>query len=212
LPALHQNQDAVLNITSADFVGSFPREKLCPPSELPEFAFIGRSNVGKSSLINMLTGRNGLAKVSSTPGKTRLLNFFLINKNWHLVDLPGYGFARVSKKEKDNLTTMINDYLIKRQQLAVAFVLIDSNLPPKEIDIDFINALGERQIPFAIIFTKSDRISKALVDKHTGMFMDELSKDWETLPTWFVSSSQYRLGRDEILGFIEEVSDRYRQA
>ena len=107
---------------------------------------------------------------------------------------------------------MINDYLIKRQQLAVAFVLIDSNLPPKEIDIDFINALGERQIPFAIIFTKSDRISKALVDKHTGMFMDELSKDWETLPTWFVSSSQYRLGRDEILGFIEEVSDRYRQA
>ncbi|MEO0008580.1 MAG: hypothetical protein RJA20_2776, partial [Bacteroidota bacterium] len=164
------------------------------------------------SLINMLTGRNGLAKVSSTPGKTRLLNFFLINKNWHLVDLPGYGFARVSKKEKDNLTTMINDYLIKRQQLAVAFVLIDSNLPPKEIDIDFINALGERQIPFAIIFTKSDRISKALVDKHTGMFMDELSKDWETLPTWFVSSSQYRLGRDEILGFIEEVSDRFRQA
>ena len=201
-----------MNITSADFVGSFPREKLCPTSELPEFAFIGRSNVGKSSLINMLTGRNGLAKVSSTPGKTRLLNFFLINKNWHLVDLPGYGFARVSKKEKDNLNTMINDYLIKRQQLAVAFVLIDSNLPPKEIDIDFINALGERQIPFAIIFTKSDRISKALVDKHTGMFMDELSKDWETLPTWFVSSSQYRLGRDEILGFIEEVSDRYRQA
>ncbi|MFM8487618.1 MAG: ribosome biogenesis GTP-binding protein YihA/YsxC, partial [Bacteroidota bacterium] len=154
----------------------------------------------------------GLAKVSSTPGKTRLLNFFLINKDWHLVDLPGYGFARVSKKEKDNLTTMINDYLLKRQQLAVAFVLIDSNLPPKEIDIDFINALGERQIPFAIIFTKSDRISKALLDKHTGMFMDELSRDWETLPTWFVSSSQYRLGRDEILGFIEEVSDRYRQA
>ncbi len=201
-----------MNITSADFVGSFPREKLCPLSELPEFAFIGRSNVGKSSLINMLTGRNGLAKVSSTPGKTRLLNFFLINKNWHLVDLPGYGFARVSKKEKDNLTTMINDYLIKRQQLAVAFVLIDSNLPPKEIDIDFINALGERQIPFAIIFTKSDRISKAQLDKHTGLFMTELSKDWETLPTWFVSSSQYRLGRDEILGFIEEVSDRYRQA
>lgn len=194
-----------MNITSATFIASYPREKMCPPGNVPEFAFIGRSNVGKSSLINMLTGRKNLAKVSGTPGKTRLLNFFLINNSWHLVDLPGYGFARVSKKEQENLTTMINGYLLNRQQMALAFVLIDSNLPPKRIDLDFINNLGENGIPFVILFTKADRIGKPLLDQHIDMFMKELSQDWEELPLYFITSSQYRLGRDEVLGYIEEV-------
>ena len=178
---------------------------MCPPGNVPEFAFIGRSNVGKSSLINMLTARKNLAKVSGTPGKTRLLNFFLINDSWHLVDLPGYGFARVSKKEQENLTTMINGYLMNRQQLALAFVLIDSNLPPKRIDLDFINNLGEQGIPFVILFTKCDRVSKPTLDQHIEMFMKELSQDWEELPLYFITSSQYRLGRDEVLGYIDEV-------
>ena len=194
-----------MNITSATFIASYPREKMCPPGNVPEFAFIGRSNVGKSSLINMLTARKNLAKVSGTPGKTRLLNFFLINDSWHLVDLPGYGFARVSKKEQENLTTMINGYLMNRQQLALAFVLIDSNLPPKRIDLDFINNLGEQGIPFVILFTKCDRVSKPTLDQHIEMFMKELSQDWEELPLYFITSSQYRLGRDEVLGYIDEV-------
>lgn len=194
-----------MNITSATFVASYPREKMCPPGILPEFAFIGRSNVGKSSLINMLTARKGLAKVSATPGKTRLLNFFLINDTWHLVDLPGYGFAKVSKKEQENLSRMINDYLLNRQQLAVAFVLIDSTLPPKKIDLDFIHALGEHGVPFAIIFTKSDRIGKTTLEGNTGLFLQELAKDWENLPPYFISSSEYRTGREEVLGFIEQV-------
>ncbi|MBL7825545.1 MAG: YihA family ribosome biogenesis GTP-binding protein [Saprospiraceae bacterium] len=192
-------------IQSANFVASYPRVSMCPDTHQPEFAFIGRSNVGKSSLINMLTGKKGLAKVSGTPGKTRLLNFFLINNNWHLVDLPGYGFAKVSKKEQDNLTTMINGYLMKRQQLALAFVLIDSNLPPKSIDLDFINKLGEFEIPFAILFTKSDRIGKALLEKHVQMFLDALSEHWENLPLHFITSSQYRIGREEVLQYIEDI-------
>ena len=194
-----------MNITSATFIASYPREKMCPPGNVPEFAFIGRSNVGKSSLINMLTARKNLAKVSGTPGKTRLLNFFLINDSWHLVDVPGYGFARVSKKEQENLTTMINGYLMNRQQLALAFVLIDSNLPPKRIDLDFINNLGEHGIPFVILFTKCDRVGKPVLDQHVEMFMKELSQDWEELPMYFITSSQYRLGREEVLGYIDEV-------
>lgn len=153
----------------------------------------------------MLTARKGLAKVSATPGKTRLLNFFLINSNWHLVDLPGYGFAKASKKEQENLTRMINDYLLNRKQLALAFVLIDATLPPKKIDLDFINALGEHGVPFAILFTKSDRIGKVALEENTGLFMQELAKDWEQLPPHFITSSEYRIGREEVLGYIEEV-------
>lgn len=191
-----------MDIISADFVCSYPKQSLCPKGGPPEFAFIGRSNVGKSSLINMLTGRKGLAKVSGTPGKTRLLNFFLINKSWHLVDLPGYGYARVSKKSQETLSKMINGYLLNREEMVMAFVLVDSSIPPVKIDIEFINGLGENGIPFVILFTKSDRVGKTTLDKHIDLFMKELSETWETLPPHFVTSSEYRTGRDEVLNYI----------
>ncbi|MFN0037865.1 MAG: ribosome biogenesis GTP-binding protein YihA/YsxC [Saprospiraceae bacterium] len=193
-----------MDITSADFVSSYPKESACPKGGPPEFAFIGRSNVGKSSLINMLTARKGLAKVSGTPGKTRLLNFFLINKSWHLVDLPGYGYARVSKGERKSLGSMINGYFARRQELCCAFVLIDSNIPPTKIDLDFINSLGELQVPFAIAFTKTDRVAKALVEQNIASFLGKLSETWETLPPHFLTSAEYRTGREEVLGFIEK--------
>ncbi|MCC7503885.1 MAG: YihA family ribosome biogenesis GTP-binding protein [Saprospiraceae bacterium] len=194
-----------MEIQRADFVASYPKENLCPKDGRPEFAFIGRSNVGKSSLINMLTGRKGLAKVSGTPGKTRLLNYFLINQEWYLVDLPGYGYARVSKKEQGTLKAMINDYLLHRQPLQLAFVLIDSNIPPTKIDLEFVNALGGQGIPFALVFTKCDRLGKVQLEKNVQAFLNELSKHWETLPPYFVTSSEYRTGRTELLGYISSV-------
>ena len=194
-----------MDITSADFVASYPTESHCPKDGKPEFAFIGRSNVGKSSLINMLTARKGLAKVSGTPGKTRLLNYFLINWQWYLVDLPGYGYARVSKTEQKRLSGMINSYLKYREPMMLAFVLIDSNLPPTKIDLDFVNGLGEQGIPFALAFTKADRIGKVKVQESVQAFMDELSKTWETLPPYFITSSERRTGREEILSYITKV-------
>lgn len=190
-----------MEVISAEFVASYPKESQCPKDGRPEFAFIGRSNVGKSSLINMLT-RKGLAKVSGTPGKTRLLNYFLINKSWYLVDLPGYGYARVSKSERKTLESMINGYFLNRQTLFCAFVLIDSNIAPTKIDLEFINSLGERAIPFAICFTKTDRIGKATLEKNTEAFMCELSKTWETLPPYFITSAERKTGKTEILSFI----------
>ncbi len=150
----------------------------------------------------MLTARTGLAKVSGTPGKTRLLNFFLINKLWHLVDLPGYGYARVSKTDRKGLGSLIKGYFSHRLELCCAFVLIDSNIPPTKIDLDFINSLGEMQVPFAIAFTKADRIGKAQLDKNVADFLGKLSETWETLPTYFITSSERRTGREEILEFI----------
>lgn len=194
-----------LEIKSAEFVCSYAKVSDCPAGGPPEFAFIGRSNVGKSSLINMLTGRKGLAKVSGTPGKTRLLNFFQINKAWHLVDLPGYGFAQVSKKGQQQLARMIDGYLQERIELALAFVLIDSSITPTKIDLEFINSLGETGVPFAIIFTKSDRIGKLTLEKNVNLFLGELSKTWETLPTYFITSSSHRTGRDEVLHYIAKV-------
>lgn len=191
-----------MDIHSAEFTCSYPKVSACPKGGPPEFAFIGRSNVGKSSLINMLTGRKGLAKVSGTPGKTRLINFFLINNAWHLVDLPGYGYARVSKKAQETLSAMINGYLQQREQMALAFVLVDSNIPPIKIDLDFINSLGENGIPFAILFTKCDRVGKLTLEKNIGLFLAELSKTWETLPPHFITSSEYRTGRAEVLNYI----------
>ena len=191
-----------MEISSAEFVTSYPRVGACPLGGPPEFAFIGRSNVGKSSLINMLTARKGLAKVSGTPGKTRLLNFFLINKLWHLVDLPGYGYARASKGDRKGLGSMITGYFAQRQELCCAFVLIDSNIAPTKIDLDFVNSLGEMQVPFVIAFTKADRVGKPLLDLNIAAFMGKLSKTWETLPAYFITSSEKRTGRDEILGFI----------
>lgn len=190
-----------MEVKSAEFIASYPKVSACPKDGRPEFAFIGRSNVGKSSLINMLTHK-GLAKVSGTPGKTRLLNFFLINQSWYLVDLPGYGYARVSKTEQKNLKSMIDGYLREREELISAFVLIDSTIPPTRIDLDFINNLGEQQIPFVLVFTKADRIGSGTLDKNIATFMEKLSETWETLPTYFVTSSEKRVGRTELLEYI----------
>jgi GTP-binding protein len=192
-----------MEVTSAEFVASYPKVSQCPKDGRPEFAFIGRSNVGKSSLINMLT-RKGLAKVSGTPGKTRLLNFFLINKTWYLVDLPGYGYARASKSERKTLENMINGYFREREELICAFVLIDSNIQPTKIDLRFINGFGEIGVPFAICFTKTDRIGKATLEKNIEAFMSELSKTWETLPPYFITSAERKTGKTEILDFIEK--------
>ncbi len=195
-------EDRIMEIISADFIASYPKESVCPRGGPPEFAFIGRSNVGKSSLINMLTARKGLAKVSGTPGKTRLLNFFLINKLWHLVDLPGYGYARVSKSDRKALENLINGYFARREELSCAFVLIDSNIAPSKNDLEFINSLGEMQVPFVIAFTKTDRIGRPVLEQNIADFMARLSETWETLPTYFITSAERRTGRDEILEFI----------
>jgi GTP-binding protein len=196
-----------MEVNTAEFVASFPKESACPKDGKPEFAFIGRSNVGKSSLINMLTARKGLAKVSATPGKTRLLNYFLINRYWYLVDLPGYGYARVSKGEKKTLSGMIDGYLLNRTNMKLAFVLIDPNIPPMKIDLEFINNLGEHQIPFAIAFTKTDKLGKVTLENNVNRFLQELSNTWETLPPWFVTSAERRNGKEEILAYIQKVID-----
>jgi GTP-binding protein len=194
-----------MEVKSAEFVASYPKVGACPKDGRPEFAFVGRSNVGKSSLLNMLTHK-GLAKVSGTPGKTRLLNFFLINQSWYLVDLPGYGYARVSKAQQKNLQEMIGSYFRHREELISAFVLIDATIPPTKIDLDFINALGEEQIPFVIVFTKTDRIGSETLRKSIATFMDKLSETWENLPTYFVTSSEKRVGRTELLEYIAKWS------
>jgi len=193
-----------MEISSAEFISSYPKVSVCPKGGPPEFAFIGRSNVGKSSLINMLTHRKGLAKVSGTPGKTRLLNFFLINKSWHLVDLPGYGYARLSKSERKKLQNMINGYFSAREELCCAFVLIDSNIPPTKNDLEFVNGLGEMQVPFVILFTKADRIGKVQLEDNVAAFLAKLSIHWETLPTYFITSAERRTGREDVLQFIEQ--------
>lgn len=194
-----------MEVRTAEFVTSFTKESQCPKDGRPEFAFIGRSNVGKSSLINMLTTRKGLAKVSGTPGKTQLLNYFLINNQWYLVDLPGYGYARVSKSKQQELAEMVNGYLFRRLPLLLAFVLIDSNIPPTKIDLNFINALGENGVPFAIVFTKTDRLKPGEISRNIAAFLDEMRKSWETLPPHFITSSQYGTGREEVLGYINQI-------
>ena len=176
---------------------------------MPEYAFIGRSNVGKSSLINMLTARKGLAKTSASPGKTQLINHFQINKKWYLVDLPGYGYARASKTSKESWGKMIKDYLEKRKNLQTVFVLIDVRLDPQEIDLNFIKWVGEKQIPIAIVYTKSDKISKQQVIFSVEQFKKALLKSWAELPLMFITSSEKKIGRDEILGFIEVTNKEF---
>ncbi len=191
-----------MKITDAKFAGSCTRVSAKPKRRLPEFAFIGRSNVGKSSLINMLTGNSRLAMTSSTPGKTKLINHFLINDSWYLVDLPGYGFAKISKKEREELRLMINDYILNSEEMVSLFVLVDSRHDMQKIDLDFIAGLGENGIPFAIIFTKGDKLGpnalKAQIEKDKAV----LSEQWEELPPMFVSSSETGMGREEILEYI----------
>jgi len=191
-----------MEIKKAEFISSYTAESHCPKTGLPEFAFIGRSNVGKSSLINMLTGKNGLAKVSGTPGKTQLLNFFNINDRWYLVDLPGYGYAKVSKTQQKKLAAMIEGYLFRRAPLMVAFVLIDSNVPPTRADLDFVNQLGEHEVPFVLAFTKTDRHKKGVADNNVEAFLDAMRETWENLPPHFITSAKFSTGREEILDYI----------
>ncbi len=196
-----------MKINTAEFVISNSDVSKCPKEPLPEYAFIGRSNVGKSSLINMLTGRNSLAKTSGKPGKTQLINHFKINDNWFLVDLPGYGYARVSKKTKEVFQRFITDYFEKREQLVCAFVLIDIRLEAQKIDLEFINYLGESQVPFCIVFTKADKISRNKINQHVAAYRKALlANNWEEMPQHFVTSSTEGTGRDELLQYIDDVN------
>lgn len=200
-----------MKITSAEFLISNSRADMCPDTTLPEYAFIGRSNVGKSSLINMLTGRKALAMTSSTPGKTMLINHFLINKEWYLVDLPGYGYAKRGKKAMDQLQRMIEYYVLERKQLTCLFVLIDSRLTPQKIDLEFIEWLGENSIPFGIIFTKADKNKAGELKKNVTKFLNTLKEQWEELPPHFITSSEKRLGREEFLNYIEQLNAEIQQ-
>jgi len=193
-------------IKTAEFVMSNSEVAKCPKDLLPEYAFIGRSNVGKSSLINMLTGRNNLAKTSGKPGKTQLINHFIINKNWFLVDLPGYGYAKVSKTTKKKFQKFITNYFENRQQLISAFVLVDIRHEPQNIDLEFMGYLGINQIPFSIVFTKADKLKPKAIENHVEEYSKELLKTWEELPQYFVTSSTKSLGREEILQFIEDTN------
>lgn len=197
-----------MKITSAEFIISNSDVSKCPKEPLPEYAFIGRSNVGKSSLINMLTGRNSLAKTSGKPGKTQLINHFKINNNWFLVDLPGYGYARVSKKTKEVFQKFITDYFENRQQLACAFVLIDIRLEAQKIDLEFITYLGESGVPFCIIFTKADKVSRGKAEQNVAAYKKALlANNWEEVPPYFITSSSDGTGRDKVLEFIEGVNN-----
>jgi GTP-binding protein len=192
-------------IKTIKFLQSEVDWRKAPPPSLPEYAFIGRSNVGKSSLINMLANNKRIAKISSKPGKTQTINHFLVNNAWYLVDLPGYGYAKISKTMREKWAKMINDYLVLRKNLQVVFVLIDARLTPQQIDLDFINSLGERQISFALIFTKSDKLSPLRVSQNVETFKQALLETWEELPYIFVSSAATAIGRKEILSYIFDI-------
>lgn len=191
-------------IKTAQFVGSFPTMQQCPDTTLPEYAFIGRSNVGKSSLINLLTNRTELAKVSGTPGKTQSINYFKINDTWHLVDLPGYGYAKVSKKERERWEKMIRTYLLQRQQLTCIFVLIDARIAPQKIDLEFVQWLGENGLAFAFIFTKTD--DRKYKPANVEIFKKAILEHWEEMPPYFLTSAEKRRGREEVLAFVENAN------
>jgi len=193
-------------IIEAEFAVSNTDYTKCPTGNLPEYAFIGRSNVGKSSLINMLTNRKKLAKTSGTPGKTQLINHFLINKEWYIVDLPGYGYAKVSKSQRAKFQTFIADYLTKRTQLVNVFVLIDSRHSPQPIDIEFINWCGEKNIPFSIVFTKIDKLSSSVLNKNMLEYKKSLLQYWESLPPVFTTSSESKIGREKLLNYIDTIN------
>lgn len=196
-------------IHEAEFVGSYPNERQCPKDNKPEYAFIGRSNVGKSSLINMLCERKSLAKVSNRPGKTQTLNYFLIDKHWYIVDLPGYGYAKISKSKRFEWEKMIEGYLLLRKTLGCAFVLIDLNVPPQQIDMEFVNWMGKMNVPFVLVFTKTDRLKKNGINRNLEAFKKEMHKYWNELPQYFLTSSEKGLGRTEILEFINSVNKQF---
>lgn len=199
-----------MQIKSAEFVISNSDVAKCPAGRIPEYAFIGRSNVGKSSLINMLMQRKSLAKTSGRPGKTQLINHFLINKNWHLVDLPGYGYARVSKSSKKVFQKFITDYFAKREQLVSAFVLVDVRHEPQPIDLEFMEWMGESQIPFSIIFTKADKLKPKALERNVEAYKQKMLETWEEVPQYFITSSSNSLGRDILLGYIDTINKDFQ--
>lgn len=196
-------------VKSAEFVMSNSDVAKCPKNRLPEYAFIGRSNVGKSSLINMLTSKKSLAKTSGRPGKTQLINHFLINKNWFLVDLPGYGYAKVSKSSKKVFQKFITQYFNLREQLVSAFVLVDIRHEPQPIDLEFMEWLGENSIPFSIIFTKADKLKPKAIDNHIETYKSILLETWEEMPHYFITSSSKDTGKDDVLNYIENLNDAF---
>ena len=200
-----------MEIKTSAFTQSSATLDQCPHDGKPEYAFIGRSNVGKSSLINMLCNHKGLAKTSATPGKTLLINHYLINKEWYLVDLPGYGFAKRSKTVQQKIDNMINSYLLMRQQLANVFVLIDIRHDPQKIDRDFIDWLGESSVPFSLVFTKADKLSFQKAKENVEKYMDSLRDVWEELPPYFVTSSEKKTGRDELLDYIDSINKEIKE-
>lgn len=201
-----------MEIKSAEFVISNTDISKCPAGNLPEYAFIGRSNVGKSSLINMLTGRNGLAMTSATPGKTLLINHFLINKSWYIVDLPGYGYAKRGQKAQEQIQRIISSYILGRMQMTCLFVLVDSRHEPQAIDMEFIDWLGENGIPFALVFTKSDKLNATQLNTRVQAYLERLQESWEELPPHFITSSEKRTGREELLAYIESVNKELKNS
>lgn len=197
-----------MKITSAEFISSSPNVGMCPKDQIPEYAFIGRSNVGKSSLINMLVERKKLAKTSSTPGKTRLINHFKINNHWFLADLPGYGYAKVSKKDRESFARMIEQYAIQRTNLVCFFVLVDARHPPQKLDLDFIEWLGDSNLPFVIVLTKVDKINQTGKSRNLKLLKEELSETWDELPLIFESSAEKGTGRNQIMGFIHDTNSK----
>ncbi|MDN3724341.1 ribosome biogenesis GTP-binding protein YihA/YsxC [Aequorivita sp. SDUM287046] len=195
-----------MQIKSAEFLMSNSEVAKCPKDRLPEYAFIGRSNVGKSSLINMLMQRKSLAKTSGRPGKTQLINHFLVNKNWYLVDLPGYGYARVSKSSKKTFQKFITNYFEKREQMVLAFVLVDCRHEPQPIDLDFMQWLGESGIPFNIIFTKADKLKTKALERNIATYTEKMLESWEEMPAFFVTSASNSIGREEVLQYIDQLN------
>ena len=206
-----QAKRRAMDIKTAEFSLSAPMVSMCPKDTKPEYAFIGRSNVGKSSLINMLTNNKKLAKTSSTPGKTLLINHFIINKEWYLVDLPGYGYAKRSKKEVDKLDQMIRGYILQREQLVNVFVLVDIRLEPQKIDLEFIEWLGLSGIPFSIVFTKADKLSANKAAQSVEAYKQKLLETWEELPPMFLTSAEKKQGRDDVLDYIEQINKELKQ-
>ncbi|MBS1779163.1 MAG: YihA family ribosome biogenesis GTP-binding protein [Bacteroidetes bacterium] len=200
-----------MEITSAKYLISSPKVENCPKPDKPEYAFIGRSNVGKSSLINMLTNQTKLAKTSASPGKTQLINHFIINDSWYLVDLPGYGYAKVSQSQRAQWEKMIAGYLQQRQNLVTVFVLIDSRHKPQEIDLEFLRKLGNWGIPFNMVFTKADKSTQREAHQNARRFIEEMKKEWEFIPRSFITSTVKFLGRKEMLGYIDELNEVYKQ-
>jgi GTP-binding protein len=195
-------------IKSAEFVISNSDYRLCPQDGKPEYAFIGRSNVGKSSLINMITNKKGLAMTSSKPGKTTLINHFIINDQWYLVDLPGYGFARRSKENREKLRGIIEDYILEREELINLFLLVDVRHEPQLIDLEFMEWLGENDVPFSIVFTKSDKLSTLRLQSNVEAYKDKLKESWDELPPLFITSSEKKLGRDELIDYIDKIQSQ----